>query len=305
MMKRLSERYVFMAPEPAVSGDGNAPEVSKPVDEGVDSDQWGDIVDEEIPGDAGNESTDLLPEVPPITEEEVPPVEPVPKVPPVEPVPEPVPEPKPVEEPKPEPVEEPKPEPEPPVEEPVPEPQVMSEEERTALHKKARDSLTAIYKFDEETALKYETAPEEVIPRLAADLHMRIYNDVVNAVVGTIPQLVQQQLGATQQRKSDNDVFYEKWPGLKTHDTNVQKFAQLWWGMNPGATFETAVDEIGKHMSIALGIPVGEPTPTPAPVVPAATPHVPAGQVSVTEPPKPAAKSNNEWTAFSEDIDEE
>jgi len=310
MLKRLSKKYVFMDEETGAevitpaAGD-------EPVDEGVDSDAWGDLVENEVPGQgaelsqAGSEDDfpvpkapvatvdDDVPEVPPTSQEPAPTPEPEPTVPP-EPESEPTPEPEPEPQPEPEPKEEP--------------PKQLSEEERKALYAEAHKQLTQRYGLNEADAALMQTEPEKVLPQLAANLHMQIYNDVIASIMQYLPSVVTQHVTGMETQKKHTSSFYSRWPKLAKHKTEVANFARLYGQLYPNATAEEAAESIGKHVMIELGYPLDAPSESPPPAgtpTAASAPHVPAGQSSVTEHPTAPKPSENPWSAFVEDLEED
>jgi len=314
MWMKLTNKY--QQAEPALSGDGGVETEVQPVDEEiVDSDQWGDIVEDELPGEGNDETPtagleegaetaeaeaedvtpDAEPQVPAEAEETEPAAEVTPEV--EAEVETPQPEPTPEEE-------TPQPETEEELEQPAPE---VSAEERQALYKAAHEELVKKYQLSEEDTELYTTEPERILPQIAADIHLQIYNDVVNSIMQYIPGVIQQQMTVRKTGEERDNAFFTRWPELKTHKADIGRFATIWRQMNPKATVETAVEEIGKHMSIALGLPVGgeKVIDTNLPPVKSA-PHIPAGQSNVTDTPPAKPKGpTNEWAEFAEDLDED
>ena len=193
-------------------------------------------------------------------------------------------------------------EPERKVEETPPEPPAprQTEEERRAIRGQVVEQLTQKYQLGKEEAEAWELNPVEVLPKYAAELHMRIYDDVVNSVVQQMPGLMDWHLKAKEDRAARENTFFSAWPELKGYDREVTQIAQMWRQMNPTADEKTAIESIGK---IALG---ALDLRREAPPVPAASPPSDVGRGS---PPVPSrstqAGSRNPFEALDAAWDEE
>lgn len=183
---------------------------------------------------------------------------------------------------------------------------VQTPEERQALAQQATQALAEAYQLDEDTAVALQTDPGKVFPQLAAKIQEHTQNQVLEQVVRAAPAYIARMMQQQSNSQALENQFFESWPALREHAPQVKEFALMWRQMNQNATLEQAISEVGKHASIALGLPV-DPAQVnlnqPAPPAPAAVP-TPAPVAGVA--PAPAPPSNvNQFSAFTEMLDNE
>ena len=154
-------------------------------------------------------------------------------------------------------------------EEPKAQPQ-QTEEERQAVRGQAVERLTQSYQLSKEDAETLEVNPAEALPKFAAELHLRVYDDVVNSLVQQMPKLMDWHLSAKQEGEAREGAFYSAWPELKGYEGEVLQIARMWREMNPAAEEQAAIQAIGKIALGALDIRRGEavsPQPSAQPSV--------------------------------------
>lgn len=144
----------------------------------------------------------------------------------------------------------------------------------TAIRAQYEKDLTAYYAIDAETAQRLQTEPENVLPQLAARVHL----EVLDTIMAQLPNRMQSILSHINtyeaREKEASDTFFTAYPDLKEHKDAVLRVGQMYRAANPKATKEQAVKAIGDFVRTSLGL-----TP-PAPAVqqaPAAQPFTPAG----------------------------
>jgi hypothetical protein len=102
---------------------------------------------------------------------------------------------------------------------------------------------STLYNLDDDTRKKLVTEPDQVIPQLAAQLHL----NVMEQVIKTVQPLVQNILGTTlQQRDAAQRAereFFQKYPALEKFPADVMKALQTVRQMNPNATREQIIAE--------------------------------------------------------------
>lgn len=181
-------------------------------------------------------------------------------------------------------------------------PSPTSEELNAQYEKFFTDSVEVlsekVYKLDAETAEKLDTSPSEVIPKLAATLHMQVLTAAVTQIANMLPSAMAMQGERQTVAQQREQKFYEKFPALKEHSTTVQRLAAAYRQTNPKADFDTAVSEIGTMAMVALRLPL-EASPQKEPL--AAKPVIPtSGKGGATPPPPQPDK-----TVWDELIEEE
>ena len=144
-------------------------------------------------------------------------------------------------------------------------------------------SLEQTYALSEDDVNAMITEPETVLPKLLARVHTNVLANMAQGMVQQLPLMIHQVTQQQQAITEYNRAFYSKWEALRGHEDVVNRFSQLYQQLNPGATMEQAISEIGAQVMVALRKPIqGHPQP-----VPAAGTAV-TQQKSVPPPPPPA-----------------
>jgi hypothetical protein len=170
---------------------------------------------------------------------------------------------------------------------PVPPP--ASPEEIAAAQANFRAALEQHYRFSEEDTLALQTEPEKVLPKMAARLHQEVLDMVMQQVQRTVPSMMQNmQRDSVRETQAQNE-FFSAWPQLKGQDDKVIQMGRMYRQLNPHASPQEAIQQIGKLTMVALGKELTAPAQS-APVAqePRFQPAVP-GRVSSPAPAK------NEW----------
>lgn len=159
----------------------------------------------------------------------------------------------------------------------VQQPWQVTDEQRAEWRKQAFDGLAQRYALSEEDSSALQVEPEKVLPRIAANLHMQVYEDVVRHIAQEAPNLVGQILQQQEQTRQAEDAFYAKWGDLRQHREKVTQVARMWRQMYPNATLDEAIDGVGQATMALLGVQpqavaaaAATPPPPPAPARPAA-----------------------------------
>lgn len=146
--------------------------------------------------------------------------------------------------------------------------------------------LAKMYTLSEEDAKALLTEPEVVLPKLAANLHKQVLSAVQQAIYSQIPQLIDTVTQARQREYEAQNAFYSRWPQLRQHSDAVLRVAQLYRAANPTASSTEAIEQIGRIVSLSLGLQSPEPEPTKAPAT-----YRPAGAQTASAPVPPKPKS--------------
>ena len=201
----------------------------------------------------------------------------------------------------------------PPPQQPAETPPVQTPEELLANY---RSGLETAYAISQDDALALATAPETVLPRLAANVHQRVMHEVaqqLQQMMTMVPQMLEARVAQQTAETEAKQVFYSAWPGLAAHHDRVVQNAALVRQANPQATKEQVIEMTGMMTAIALGLDpaaakqggqrIAQPAPRQAPAAPMAVPpHRPAAPgASVSSPP---LQQQNVFASFAdEDID--
>lgn len=125
------------------------------------------------------------------------------------------------------------------------------------LEAQYREQLSKEYAVNDDDALAFSTTPETIIPKFAANLHMRIMRDVVGQirqVVDSLPQIMQSQVERVQAEESAKREFYGEWPGLAQHHDRVLANAVMVRQANPMATKQQVIEMAGMMTAVAMGM---------------------------------------------------
>lgn len=165
--------------------------------------------------------------------------------------------------------------------------------------------LEKYYALDQDTAQALLTEPETVLPRLAAQVHFEVTENVLKAVHEMMPGVIQQLTQTNERESKAESAFFEKNPDLRGVDkSKIMQIGAMFRQVNPTADADTAIATIGTMVRTALGMSASAPTvhtppsntpPPPAPFTPA------RGGGSGVGPRAPA--QNNPWADLIEGDD--
>lgn len=192
------------------------------------------------------------------------------------------------------------------VEQPKPE---TAEEYQARMQQVRTDAMSHLEKqfaLSEDEATQMMTAPQEVVPKLLAKVFMNVYDAVTHGMVQNLPNIIrnvqQQEVAIEDSRKT----FYGAWPKLDPvkHGPTVARIAAVYGQLNPNATPEEIIRDVGAQAMFALKIPVEAETvdEVPAPA-PAARPGFrPAGGTPAARSPGQGGTSDNIFTSLAEEF---
>jgi hypothetical protein len=138
----------------------------------------------------------------------------------------------------------------------------------------------------------------------------RVYMDAVTGAIGHItkamPQLLEAALHTRDSTSKAEEAFYTAWPKLnsKEHGESINRLGAAYRQLNPTATTEVFIREVGAQSMVALRI-----SPDAAPAAPVVeTPAAPSAPFKPAGPGAPsggALPQPNIFTALSADFDAE
>lgn len=142
------------------------------------------------------------------------------------------------------------------------------QEQYGAWRKQTEDALAkSHYALSQEQADELDINPAEFIAKAMS----RVYLDAVTATLTQTMQFLPQMIqGIQTQEKASNaneDVFFGRWPKLKEHQATVLRVGQVYRQLNPQASMEQFINEVGAQTMVALRISPDEAAGVqPAPV---------------------------------------
>ena len=158
-----------------------------------------------------------------------------------------------------------------------------------------------LYTLSDEDANMLISEPEKVFPKLAAQLHANVLEAAVQGIVAQMGSVVENILQTRETQQKSTDTFFTRWPKLQDHSEQVQRVAAIYRQMNPQATPETAMEEIGLQAMMLLHIPLEETVVADVPVA-QNPPMPPAGPGISTASSAPAATESNAFTNLAEEF---
>lgn len=198
-------------------------------------------------------------------------------------------------------------------------PAKTAEELRAQATEAARvqqEQLETWYQLPKEVLDQLETdevaALPKLLPALAAKVHQAVLGAALTEVSRYIPQAIAQFNQVNQLETAAKNVFYERWPDLKEHESMVLQAGQIYRQMNPNATREQALEGVGAMVYAAMGKPAVGVTPAAAPAsaapaapspvrTPATAGFRPAGTGGGAAPLTPP-KGGNEYENLAEEF---
>lgn len=194
---------------------------------------------------------------------------------------------------------------------PPAQPPAPTEEERRVQYDKDRAAaisrLTEQYAIKEEDAPALITEPEKVLPRLMAEMHARVMENVANYMQQALPHAVRRVSTAETAQQRAAKMFFDEWPELNKpeYGESVARVLAGYRQANPEAKPEDVIREGGVAALVALRIPIPERVmkrhnvDTPDATKPGVIPPAPGG---ATRPP--AKPSDNVFTVLAmEDVE--
>lgn len=139
-----------------------------------------------------------------------------------------------------------------------PQPEQLSPEDLQAQREQARAELAERFKLSDEQAEALLMNPNEVLPQLVADVFLDVYDQVVGAIQAKLPEVVSGILEQQRVLNEERESFFREWPELAKDEYQpvIQRIKEAYWQMNPKASREQAVKEIGAQAWVALRLPL-------------------------------------------------
>lgn len=194
---------------------------------------------------------------------------------------------------------------------PAPQPQPAAPQEtpdqlaaKRAEHRaQAVAKIQESYALNEEDAAKLVVEPEKIIPRLLANAHAQILDNVWAMMQNALPTMIQHTQRQTEQSAKSVGQFFDAWPELNNpqYKPTIARVLQGYRASNPQATTEDVIREGGVMALVALRLPLPARVTNNAHMPDAARPGAfPAVHGSAVARP-PAKPSDNVFTVIAEE----
>lgn len=163
---------------------------------------------------------------------------------------------------------------------------------------------TSVYGMSEDEASEVLVNPQQVLPKLAARVHMEVTQNILGTLAQILPGVVHGVNEATRQQADLTNQFFERWPQLKKDQDYGEVFnlARTFRSQYPQASAKEMIEHVGAMAVVKLGrLPAAAPAAggAPAPVAPAA--YRPAATVPSAVQPPPV---QDFWSGVAENLDE-
>jgi hypothetical protein len=175
------------------------------------------------------------------------------------------------------------------------------------MQSRAIDYLMANeYRLSDEDRTQLISAPDEVLPRLAARMHVGIATQLAQQVAAAVPAMIQQHMETHIKAQRAEMEFFGRYPKLNREEwkPTIAESLQMVKQMNPNATRQQIIDEGAALAAFRINSKFGNrytPQP-PQPPRSANQPYVPvAAGGGVTPPTNP--NQPNVWADLAADPD--
>lgn len=156
-----------------------------------------------------------------------------------------------------------------------------SEGELAAKRAAFIEEIASTYSLSPDEEVAYIEDPVKTLPKLAAKITVRVFEDTYRTIAAQLPQLLEYHLAARDTAQKTyaqaEEKFWQRWPALKGQEETVRQIGAQFRKMNPDASPEDAIEFVGMYASTKLGLQPQAPTaPAPAPVARKSAPPPPA-----------------------------
>lgn len=160
------------------------------------------------------------------------------------------------------------------------------------------DSLEkTVYALTDEQKEQLDTSPSELLPKLAATVHMQVLTQAATYMANMLPQMIPMIMERDGQDQQAESKFFMEFPQLKDHRDDVFRVARAYRQANPDIKGDQAIREIGTMAMVALRLPVSSAQSTASEVV--SRPVVPTSAQGGSAP----MPSRTQGNVFSDLVD--
>ncbi len=197
-------------------------------------------------------------------------------------------------------------------EKPEPSEEVATDEQTTKLfellNERRGEAVETLAKthfaLSDEQMQDIDENPREAIPKLLASLYIDAVQGSVSTLVAQLPNIVQTINTNTEEARKAEEAFFEAFPLLGSkpeYRAHVAKVAKLHRKLNPKASREEMIRDVGVQTSLAFKLPIpgaenvkGKETAEVKPFKSAGAEGQPTG--------KPVTKSQNQFEQLAEEM---
>lgn len=156
--------------------------------------------------------------------------------------------------------------------------------------------LAQSYQLDEQTREAWLDNAPEVLPKLLAQQHVRVAKEILGTLQKVLPGIVGNLVKQGSTRQNFTQAFYKRWPTLRSHHKAVEQAIRVQRSVNPGATLEELIEQVGLTVSVMNKLPIEGVTPPAVSAPGAPAPFTPAAPTGAA----PAAPAKSVWEQLIE-----
>jgi len=175
----------------------------------------------------------------------------------------------------------------------------------TEARGQAREFLEGVYALSEEDADAVLESPEKVLPRLMAEMHLKILEQVAGVVKAQVPSLVDHTLQSATQQRTWEQEFFSRWPALQDFREEVVETRRALKSLHPDIDEQRLDQEVGAYVSLRHGlVQRGEASKPSTATSRRSTAHRPLGRGPGPTPTERKAPDNPYAEMAEEDLRE-
>lgn len=132
--------------------------------------------------------------------------------------------------------------------------------ERYGTWRKETENVLATqhYALKPEEIEELDTNPGEFLSRKMAKVYLDAVTATLTQVTQFLPRMIQDVNQQSVQSNQNEEQFFQRWPKLKEHQQAVLRTAAVYRQLNPSASMEDFINEVGAQTMVALRIPPEE-----------------------------------------------
>lgn len=145
---------------------------------------------------------------------------------------------------------------------------------------------STMFQLSKEEVEALENDTVGTIPKLLAKSFVKAQGMMLQQLGRIVPQMMSRQVEALRRNAGNEQKFFQRWQELKGHGDLVRRLAATYRSMNPNATLDTMIEELGPIAMMTAKIPLSAGTAQPG--VPAAPPTATPAAGNGVRPPQPS-----------------
>ncbi len=142
-------------------------------------------------------------------------------------------------------------------------PEVTQEEyneQVQSAREKATEELVTKFQLTEDQADDLVSDPNSVLPQLLANMYLDLFTNVMQGMHSQLPNMIQGVVSTTERESKQKNAFFTAWPQLNKaeHMKTVKRVGDNYSALNPKASRDDFIREVGAQAWVALRLPIEE-----------------------------------------------